>query len=233
MDIEGFGPRSVELLMEHGFLTSLADIYDLPDHAEKLVESGIVGREKRVANLVAAIERSKTNDLIISAGLGIRGVGRQAARELAGAYPDMETLAKADQTELERVPEIGPTTAQAIVSFFEQDQTKRLLARFRAAGLNMQSVQDQPAGAHSVGRLEGQTFVLTGTLPDLRRNEARALIERAGGKVSSAVSGKTDYVIAGEDAGSKLEKARELNVTILDQGGLLRLLEGEEALMQP
>ena len=116
MDIEGFGPRSVELLMEHGFLTSLADIYDLPDHAEKLVESGIVGREKRVANLVAAIERSKTNGLDrLLTGLGIRGVGRQAARELAGAYPDMETLAKADQTELERVP--GSDRRQHRLSF--------------------------------------------------------------------------------------------------------------------
>ncbi|NLO36121.1 MAG: NAD-dependent DNA ligase LigA [Clostridiaceae bacterium] len=221
MDIDGLGPATVEALMQAGYLNHLSDLYHLHAHRERLVESGLVGKEKSVGKLLAAIEKSRQNPLDrLLTGLGIRNIGRQAARTLAAHYRDMDQLLNATEEDLTGLPDLGQVSARSLRQFFSQPQTVRLLSELREAGLRMTSdllpEKDSP--------LLARTFVLTGTLPGLKRDEARRLIEQAGGSVAGSVSARTDYVIAGEAAGSKLDKARQLNIPILDEDGLRRLL---------
>lgn len=223
MDIEGMGPSTVEALMNAGLLNSLADIFYLDQFRESMLEQRLIGREKSVDNLISAIDLAKGRPLDrLITGLGIRNIGRQAARALAAAYGGLRELAHATELELIALPDIGPISAAAIVSFFSQDQTKRLIDKLEQAGVKISA--DQKAHSAASGILKGKTFVLTGTLPNLDRQQARALIEAAGGKVSGSVSKKTDYVVAGEAAGSKLDKAQELGVEILDEASLQNLL---------
>ena len=224
MDIDGLGESTVATLLENDDLASIADIYDLRDKREALIDAGDIGRTKRVDNLLAAIERSKQNDIDrLITGLGIRGVGRAAGRTLAQHYRDIDELKASSVEELLQVPDIGPATAESIVTFFRQPQTGELLDHLREEGVNMVSgLYREPDATPSP--LSDKRFVLTGALEHLTRNEARDKIEEAGGTVTGSVSRKTDYVIVGADAGSKLRKARELGVPTLTEREFLDML---------
>ncbi len=223
MNMEGFGPAAIEALISEGYIRSIPDIYSLKDHRDKLIEEGIVGKEKSVDNILAAIERSKDNDIDrLITGLGIRNVGKQSAKVLAGRYEDMESLMKAEEDELKTLPDFGDVVASEIVSFFKDPRNAECIARLAEAGVNMTS----KAAAKKAGDIfAGKTFVLTGTLPSMTRDEASAIIESYGGKTSSSVSKKTDYVLAGEAAGSKLTKAQDLGVKIIDEDAFRKMLE--------
>lgn len=222
MNIEGLGEAVVTQLLERGLVRNLADIYQLDEPALLSLER--IG-EKTAQSLLAQIERSKQAPLDrVLLGLGIRFVGERTAQFLADAFGSMDRLLQASPEELERVPEIGPRISRAIREYFQVPANRELIERLRAAGLNFTAAPRQTSS-----RLAGLTFVLTGTLPSLTREEAKEQIERAGGTVSGSVSRKTSYVVAGEQAGSKLDKARALGVPVLDEAGLLELLRGAGA----
>jgi DNA ligase (NAD+) len=172
--------------------------------------------------LLSQIENSKHAGLArVLMGLGIRFVGERTAELLAQEFGSIDAVMDADAEGLERVEEIGPRISHAIADFFARPANRKLIAHLKAAGVKMTAEKKQ-----RTTQLAGMTLVLTGTLPNLSRDEAKAKIEAAGGKVSGSVSKKTSYVIAGEEAGSKLDKAQELKVPVLDEAGLLKLLEG-------
>jgi DNA ligase (NAD+) len=218
MDIEGFGEEMVALLLEKGLIKTIADIYRLSlSDLLPLKKSG----EVWAGNLIAGIVASRTADLWrVIHGLGIPQVGAAAAKDLARTFRSLEALAAASENDLLRVDGFGEKTAAAVAKWFADPANRELLRELQAAGMTPTA----PAAASSA--LAGKTFVLTGTLPTLSREDATARIEAAGGKVSGSVSKKTHYVVAGEEAGSKLEKARALGVTVLDEAGLLTLLAG-------
>jgi DNA ligase (NAD+) len=216
MDIRGLGYERVRQLLEAGLIADIADLYDLkPEVLEPLEGFGT----RSAHQLVQAIEASKQRPLsVLLFGLGIRHVGRTVAQILARRFGTLDALRKARLEEIENIPGIGPTIAAAVVEFFRNDNNRKLLARLEKAGLNL--TEPHPVTPH--GPLAGKTYVLTGTLPTLSRQEATALIERAGGRVAGSVSRKTDTVVAGADAGSKLDKARELGIEVIDEAELLR-----------
>lgn len=219
MDIEGLGPSIVENLVAAGLVKSPADLYDIT-----LEEVSSLDRlaQKSGSNLLAAIEKSKQNDLSrLLFALGIRGIGQKAAKLLSAHFADIEQLFLSSEEEISSIDGFGGIMAEAVVEYFSLDATRHLIDRLQKAGVNTRS-KDQSAG----DRLSGLSFVLTGTLPHLTRAEAGARIESQGGKVSSSVSKKTSYVVAGEEAGSKLTKAQNLGVPVLDEAALLALLEG-------
>ncbi|MFZ2267298.1 MAG: NAD-dependent DNA ligase LigA [Azonexus sp.] len=220
MDIEGLGDKLVEQLVDAGLLHSPADIYGL--NVETLAGLERMG-EKSAQNLLAAIEKSKTTTLgrFIFA-LGIRNVGEATARDLASHFGQLDALLAADGEALQQVADVGPVVAASLVAFFAESHNRDIIDRLRAAGVAWPDVVTADKGPQVFA---GQTLVLTGTLPTLKRDEAKALIEAAGGKVAGSVSKKTNYVVAGEEAGSKLEKALELGVSVLDETELLKLLE--------
>ncbi len=216
MDIEGLGPQTVSALLAAGMVRDPADLYSLT--VEDLVKLERFG-EKSAANLVAAIDRSRANPLYrLLFGLGIRHVGERAARLLAESFGDMDALAAASREELERVPEIGPMTAESVYRFFRQEANRRLLRRLKEAGVRMSAGEPDRGG-----ELSGLSFVITGTLRDFTRKEVVEFIESRGGRVTSSVSSKTDYLVVGENPGSKLDRARELGVKIIDEEELRRL----------
>ncbi len=219
MDIEGIGDQLAALLVEAGLCTTVADLYDLDASAlEALPRMG----EKSVRNILDAIEGSKKRGLArVLAALGIRFVGGSNAVLLAGDFGSIDALVKATREELEATEGVGPQIAESVAFFFAQPQNLAVVERLRERGLDLTAPLRPKT---PVGPLAGKTLVLTGTLPTLTREEASALIEDAGGKVSKSVSKKTSYVVAGEDAGSKLEKARDLELTIVDEAGLRDLL---------
>ena len=219
MDIEGLGPANVESLVNAGLLKTPGDLYSLrTEDVEKLERMG----KKSAQNLIDAIERSKENDLSkLLTAFGIRQVGQKAAQVLARQFGTLDALASADAESLSKVPDIGGITAQSILTWFSDPQSQHLVETLKAAGVNMES-HAQPIG----DKLSGLTFVLTGELSGFSRKEAGERIQALGGKVSGSVSKKTSYVIAGEAAGSKLRKAQELKVPILDEVGFLAMLEG-------
>ncbi|HUA09500.1 MAG TPA: NAD-dependent DNA ligase LigA [Candidatus Acidoferrales bacterium] len=219
MDIEGFGDVLAEQLTSAGIVRDIADIYALD--AAKLAEVPRMG-EKSIANLLAAIAGSKRRGLArVLAGLGIRFVGEQTAAILAGDFGSIAAIAEAGEEELQLSEGIGPEVAASVRLFFEQRANRTMIERLRKAGVVMEGALRE----RGAGPLAGKTFVLTGTLATLTREQAGALLEARGGKVSGSVSRRTDYVIAGEAAGSKLAKAKELGIAILDEEGLRRLLE--------
>ena len=223
MDIEGFGDVFAEQVTQLGIVGDIADIYALD--AEKLARVPRTG-EKTIVNLLRAIDGSKQRGLArVLTGLGIRFVGTQTAAILASDFGTLEAVAAASEDELMRSDGIGPEVASSVHLFFEQPANREMLERLRRAGVVLES------GApvrRADGPLAGKTLVLTGTLPSLTREEATALIEAAGGKVSSSVSKKTSFVVAGDDAGSKLSKAGQLGVEIIDEAALRALIEPSE-----
>ena len=218
MNIDGMGDALVDQLVDTGIAHSVADVYGLT--LEQLLALDRMG-PKSAANVLRNIENSKRNLLprILSA-LGIRFVGERTAVFLAEAFGSLDTIAAASLDELQRAEEVGPKVAESLYQFFREPHNQELIERLRAAGLQFTYQSTRPKG----GPLQGMTFVLTGTLPTLSRDQAKELIESAGGKVSTAVSKKTSYVLAGEDAGSKLDKARKLGLRIIDEVQFLDLL---------
>jgi DNA ligase (NAD+) len=222
MNIEGLGEAVVQQLLDRGLVHSVADLYSLT--AEQLSALDRFA-EKSARSLIEEIDRSKAAGLArVLVGLGIRFVGERTAELLAQEFGSIEALRAASAEELERVEEVGPRISQAILEFFAQPANLALIKSLKAAGVKMTAEKKQRSA-----QLAGLTFVLTGTLPTLTRDEAKAKIEAAGGKTASAVSKKTSYVVAGEEAGSKLDKARQLNIPVLDEAGLLALLPATPA----
>lgn len=219
MDIEGIGDVLAAQLVELDLVRDIAGIYALD--REKMSRIPRTG-EKSVTNVLKNVEASKRRGLArLLAGLGIRFVGTQTAQILADDFGTIDAIAAADEAALRESDGIGPEVAASVKLFFEQPANVEMIERLRQTGIDM-SAPKRVRGA--VGPLAGKTFVLTGTLPTLSREEAAAMISRAGGKVSGSVSGKTDYVVAGDAAGSKLEKARSLEVVILDEEALRALV---------
>lgn len=217
MNIEGMGESLVNQLAEHGLVKDVADIYRLDE--AKLLSLERIGA-KSAANLLREIEASKRLPLErVILGLGIRFVGERTAELIAEHFGSMDAFMNAGFDDLQQVNEIGPRVAEAITEFFAEPRNRELVERLRAAGLSFHS-QRKPRGT----KLAGKTFVLTGSLPNMSRDEAKKKIEDAGGKVSGSVSKKTDYVVAGSDAGSKLDKAQELGVAVIDEAALTKLL---------
>jgi DNA ligase (NAD+) len=197
----------------------------------RLVLSEVAGLErmgeKSAQNFLNGVVASKNRDLWrVIFGLGILHVGAGVAKALARAYPNIDELAKATEAELTQVPEIGSVIARSVTAWFGDSRNRELISRLRKAGVQFESGMYRPANQVPSGPLAGKTLVLTGTLPNLSREAATAMIEGAGGKVSSSVSKKTDYVVAGAEAGSKLEKAQQLGIKILDEPGFLQLVNG-------
>ncbi len=232
MNIEGLGEASVYELTRQQVVKSVADLYSLNEDTlaslKQEVERNGVKKEQRVfgpveiKNLLKEIENSKHAGLArVLMGLSIRFVGERTAELLAQEFGSMDAIVNAGEEELERVEEIGPRISRAIIDFFARPANRELIKHLKAAGVKMTAEKKQ-----RTTQLAGMTLVLTGTLPNLTRDEAKAKIEAAGGKVSGSVSKKTSYVVAGEEAGSKLDRAQELKVPVLDEAGLLKLLDG-------
>lgn len=223
MDIKGFGTAYIEELIRQGYLHDIADIYELPKYREELIEKGILGKEKNTDKLLGVIEASKQNDAYqLMTGLGISGIGKTAAKSLMEHFGSIHAVADASMEQLVEVNDIGEISAKAIYQYFHDVKSKELLERMQKHGVNM--VRLQATGSDDV--LANHTFVITGTLPTMGRKEAAELIELHGGKVSSSVSKKTNYLLAGENAGSKLDKANALGVTVLTEEELLQMIHG-------
>ena len=220
MDIRGLGYERVRQLLDAGLIRDVADLYGL--EVDRLVQLDRFA-EQSATQLVAAIAASRTRPLsLVLFGLGIRHVGKTVAQLLARRFGTMTALATATLVEVEAVPGVGPTIAAAVVEFFETPASRTLVERLAAAGLTLA----EPRAVAADGPLAGKAYVLTGTLPTLSRQAATDLIEQAGGRVTGSVSKKTDAVVAGDDAGSKLEKARGLGIEIIDEAELLRRARG-------
>jgi DNA ligase (NAD+) len=219
MDIEGLGEKNAERFLSEGLIGDPADIYDLT--AERIAELDGFG-EVSARNLVEEIERSKERPFgIVLYALGLPGIGYVNANALAEHFGSIDALLDADPEQITEVEGIGPVLAEQLREELSEEAVLELIHRLRERGLRVELSEAERRAEG--GPLEGKTFVLTGTLPDLTREEATALIKRAGGKVTGSVSKKTDYVVAGDDPGSKFDEARELGTEILDEDGLLEL----------
>jgi DNA ligase (NAD+) len=219
IDIEGLGDKLVEQLVDNAIIKTPADLYKLGILALENLERMA---EKSASNLLAAIEKSKHTTLprFIFA-LGIRNVGEATAKDLAKHFGTLDALMAADSDRLQQVPDVGPVVAASIARFFAEPHNREVVEQLRAGGVQWDECA--PSEAASLP-LAGKTFVLTGTLPTLSRDQAKEIIEAQGGKVAGSVSKKTHYVIAGAEAGSKLDRAQELGITILDEAQFLELL---------
>ncbi len=223
MDIEGLGDKLVEQLVDHAIVKTPVDIYKLD---VTLLSSLDRMAKKSADNVVKAIEKSKDTTLArFIYALGIRNVGETTAKELAYYFGNLEQLMTADEERLRQVPDIGPVVAQSIINFFSEMHNREVIEKLRATGVHWQEGVGTKRTKTIEGRVSDKTFVLTGALPSLSREEVKERIELAGGKVTGSVSKKTDYVIAGDDPGSKYDKAIELGITILDEVQLLQLLQ--------
>ncbi len=223
MDIAGLGEKQAHLFVELGLANDIADLYYLrPEHLLSLEGYG----EKRVQNLLSAIEASKDRPLWrLVNGLGIKFVGAEVARILAERYRSVDALMKAPREELEEIPGIGPRIATSVVEWFKHETNRRVIQKLRAAGVRM-SEEQAPEEVEEKKPLEGLTFVITGTLPGASRQEAKEMIQRYGGKVTDSVSRRTSYLVVGESPGSKLEKARKLGVHTISFDDLRRMVRG-------
>jgi DNA ligase (NAD+) len=221
LDVEGLGDKLVEQLVDADLVRTPDDLFRLDVATLEQLER--VGR-KSAENLLQALERARhtTLERFVYA-LGIRHVGEATARDLARHFGSLDALMSATEEQLLEVPDVGPVVASSVASFFAEPHNRKVIAKLRHAGIEWTEGAPQRAPA---GRFAGKTFVLTGTLPHWTRDEAKGRIEAEGGKVAGSVSGKTDYVVAGDEAGSKLEKARTLGVAVIDEVELKRMLEG-------
>lgn len=221
MDIKGFGTVYIEDLVRMGYIKDVADIFELKKYREELIEQGIIGKEKNTDKLLDTIEKAKQNDACkLLTGFGIPNVGKAAAKSIMKHFKSMERLEHATAEELTAVNDIGEVSAQCIRAFFENEKNQEMVERLRALGVNMEAKEAETIES----ALTGKTVVVTGTLPNLGRKEAAELIEKYGGKVSGSVSKKTDYVLAGENAGSKLDKANQLGITVISEEELYQML---------
>ena len=218
MDIDGLGEAIIGELIERKLISNIADIYKLTiDDVASLKKNG----KKFAQNLINAIEESKKRDLYrVINSLGIRHVGVKLAKTLARYFKDMDKLIVATYEELRMIDDVGEITADTIYEFFRQEQTIDLINKLKQANVNMKAEIQE----NEDGKFAGKTFVLTGSLEHYSREEASEIIEKMGGKTSSSVSKKTDYVLAGEDAGSKLKKAQELGITIISEEEFITML---------
>ncbi len=221
MDIKGFGLAYVETLINQGYIHDLSDIYTLKEKRQELLNHKVIGLQKSTDNLLNAIEKSKENDAVkLLTSLGISNIGKSAAKSLMKKYQTMDALMNASFASLIEVNDIGETSAKAIIDYFKDENNQKMIQKFKDYGLKMEMEQSEQSN-----KLEGLTFVVTGTLPTLSRKEATTLIEDNGGKVTGSVSKKTNYLVAGENAGSKLTKAQSLNITVLNEEQLNEMLK--------
>lgn len=225
MDIKGFGAVYIQDLVRLGYLKDIADIFVLSRYRDELVEKGIIGKEKNTDKLLGVIEEAKKKDGDhLLTGLGISGIGKAAAKGLLFHFGSVEEVAKASVDELLQVEDIGEVSAKAIYEFFRNPDCIQLLKRLKSYGVNMTKEQAET----KTGIFTGKTIVITGTLPTMGRKEAAELIESHGGKVTGSVSKKTDYLLAGENAGSKLDKANSLGIMILSEEELKNMIKEAE-----
>lgn len=232
MNIVGFGEKKVVALMESGYIKDIGDIYSLKDYKNELIHTGIVGKDKSVSNLLNAIEKSKENDLHrLITGLGINNVGKESAKVLASNFDSIDSIAKASYEELIHLPDFGETMVNDIINYFNSEKYHTIITKLKDAGVNFENKKKTDEELEGMSnKLEGLIFVITGTLPTLKRDDAKALIENNGGKVTGSVSKKTDYLLTGEEAGSKLTKAEELEskgekIKIIDEAKFLELIK--------
>ena len=219
LDIEGLGDKLVEQLVDNAIVKTPADLYKLGLLAMANLERMA---EKSAANILAAIEKSKQTTLArFIFALGIRNVGEATAKDLARHFGNLDAVIAADAERLQQVPDVGPVVAASIVRFFAEPHNVEVIEQLRAGGVTWPE-GETPANVSSA--IAGKTFVLTGTLPTLTRDDAKDMIEALGGKVAGSVSKKTDYVVAGAEAGSKLDKAQALGVSILDEIQFMELI---------
>ena len=212
MNIDGLGPSIIEQMLERHLIETAADLYYV--QAEDIADMDKMG-EKSAQNLISALEKSKTNPLYrLINSFGIRHIGEKAAKILSARYKTLDNLRDATVEELTQIPDIGEKMAISIVEFFAEGQTKEFILKLEKAGINC---LDDSENSIVDMRFQNMTFVLTGTLEKYKRSEAGKIIENYGGKTSSSVSKKTTYVLAGSDAGSKLDKAQSLGVTVISE----------------
>ena len=222
MNIMGLGDTLIEALVNEGYLKSYADIYHLKEHRDILIDKGLIGKEKNTDKLLAEIEKSKENDPArLLTALGIRNVGKRTAGDIMKHFKDIRALKNASTEDLTAIPDVGETTAEAVTAFFRNEKDVRIFDDLMGSGLN--PVMPEITGGSD--KLAGLTIVVTGTLPTLGRKEVADLIEKNGGKCTGSVSKKTDLLVAGEAAGSKLTKAQELGIRVIDEAELLRMVE--------
>lgn len=219
MDIKGFGMMYIKTLIDNGYIKDPSDIYNLYTYRDELIAKGLIGKEKNTDKLLAAIENSKKNaPWRLLCGLGILNIGKAAARSLLNHFGSFDKLVQASEEEIKEVNDIGDISAKQVYDFFQTEDNRKMLEKFKRAGVNME--QEITAAG---GKFAGLTFVLTGTLTTMSRNEAAELIQSLGGKASSSVSKKTNYVVAGENAGSKLTKAENLGIKILSEAEFIAM----------
>lgn len=226
MNIEGLGEKTVEEFYELGFLKNISDIYNLENYEDELKEIGGYG-EKSVMKLLEAIEKSKENSFEkLLFGLGIKEVGEKNARTLAREYLDLESLSKSTMDELQKIKDVGPIMSQAVVDYFSNNNNQELINKLKEAGLNFKYLGViEPKKEHF---FTNKTIVLTGSLMNFGRKEATSILENLGAKVSSSVSKNTDFLVAGEEAGSKLTRAQTLNITVLTEEEFIEKLGQED-----
>ncbi len=221
MDIKGFGAAYVRALIEQGYIRTISDIYFLHEKRDMLIAASLIGKTRNTDKLLQAIEDSKQNEPSrLLTGFGISGIGRAASRELMRHFHSIHELRKAEKEMLLEIPDLGEISARNIVEYFSDECNGRMIDALEAAGVNMEEKEREEDSL-----LAGKTFVLTGTLEQLDRKAAAALIEKHGGKVTGSVSKRTDYLVAGEAAGSKLDKARSLGIIILTEQEFLNLFD--------
>ena len=219
MDIKGFGMMYIKTLIDNGYIKDPSDIYNLYTYRDELIAKGLIGKEKNTDKLLAAIENSKKNaPWRLLCGLGILNIGKAAARSLLNHFGSFDKLAQASEEEIKEVNDIGDISAKQVYDFFQAEDNRKMLEKFKRAGVNMEQ-EITVAG----GKFAGLTFVLTGTFTTMSRNEAAELIQSLGGKAASSVSKKTNYVVAGENAGSKLMKAENLGIKILSEAEFIAM----------
>lgn len=215
MNIVGFGKSKVEALMAEGYIKDIGDIYQLKNYKDEILEKNIIGRDKSVNNLLNAIDESKNNNIDkLITGLGIKNVGKQSAKVLAENFNSMDEVASAEYDQLINLPDFGDTMVNDIIKYFRSEKYHTIISKLKEHGVNVISTSSD---TKEDNRFEGMTFVITGTLPTMKRDEASSIIQSFGGKVSGSVSKKTSYVLAGEEAGSKLTKAQALGITVIDE----------------
>ena len=220
MDIDGLGEKVLRQMAEKKLIASPLDLYRLTKEDIKTLDNK---KDKSADNLISAIEKSRSNDLYrIVFALGIRHIGQKAAKLLSDRFRTLDAIANASVEEISEIEGFGGIMAESVFAYFALEESKKLVSEIKALGINTSNLkEDMPVSTDSP--IYGKTFVITGTLPNYKRSEAASMIESFGGKVASSVSKKTDYVLAGEEAGSKLTKAQSLGITIIDEAAFLEM----------